>query len=79
MDIKDYIIPIVIATLTTTLVFIEHKYVSRQDEDIIWKEYLKLFFFTFVSVLGSLVVVPKVMNVGNMVKIPNVFTGEPNF
>lgn len=79
MDIKDYILPLVIATLTTTLVFLEHKYVSRQDEDIIWKEYLKLFFFTFVSVLGSLIVVPKVMNVGNMVKIPTVFTGEPNF
>ena len=78
MDIGNYIVPLLSASILTILVFIEDVYVSKREKQTL-KQYTKIFLMSFLSVIVSSFVFSKYSTLTNMVKVKNVFTGEPNF
>ena len=78
MDLGNYILPLLSASILTIMVFIEDVYISKREKQEL-KQYAKLFLMSFLSVLVSCFVFSKYTTLTNMVKVKNVFTGEPNF
>lgn len=78
MDLGNYILPLLSASILTIMVFIEDVYISKREKQEL-KQYAKLFLMSFLSVLVSSFVFSKYTTLTNMVKVKNVFTGEPNF
>lgn len=78
MDLGNYMLPLLSASILTILVFIEDVYISKREKRPL-KQYAKLFFMAFLSVLLSSFVFSKYTSLKSMVKVKNVFTGEPNF
>lgn len=78
MDFGNYILPLLSASILTIMVFIEDVYISKREKQEL-KQYAKLFLMSFLSVLVSSFVFSKYTTLTNMVKVKNVFTGEPNF
>ena len=78
MDFGNYIVPFLSASILTILVFIEDVYVSKREKQPL-KQYAKWFILSFISVLLSSLLFTKYTTLKNIVKVKNVFTGEPNF
>jgi ABC-type iron transport system FetAB permease component len=78
MDIGNYILPLLSASILAILVFIEDVYISKREKQSL-KQYAKLFIISFLSVFLSSLIFSKYTTLTNMVKVKNVFTGEPNF
>jgi uncharacterized membrane protein YjjP (DUF1212 family) len=78
MDLGNYIVPLLSASVLTILVFIDDVYVSKREKQSL-KQYTKIFFMSFLSVVLSSLLFSKYITITDMVKVKNVFTGEPNF
>ncbi len=78
MDSSTYTYALVIAIIYTILLFIETKYISKND--ITMKQLVKGAFFAYLASLGGIYIVNNVVSpeisVGENVKV---FTGEPDF
>lgn len=78
MDLGNYIVPLLSASVLTILVFIDDVYVLKREKQSL-KQYTKIFFMSFLSVVLSSLLFSKYITITDMVKVKNVFTGEPNF
>jgi hypothetical protein len=77
-DSSTYTYALVIAIVYTLLLFIETKYISRND--VTMKQLVKGAFFAYLASLGGIYIVNNVVSpevsVGENIKV---FTGEPDF
>ena len=77
-DSSTYTYALVISIIYTLLLFIETKYISKND--ITMKQLVKGAFFAYLASLGGIYIVNNVVSpevsVGENIKV---FTGEPDF
>lgn len=77
-DSSTYTYALVIAIVYTILLFIESKYISKND--VTMKQLVKGAFFAYVASLSGIYIVNNVVSpevsVGENIKV---FTGEPDF
>jgi hypothetical protein len=77
-DSSTYTYALVIAIVYTLLLFIETKYLSKND--VTMKQLVKGAFFAYLASLGGIYIVNNVVSpevsVGENIKV---FTGEPDF
>jgi len=77
-DSSTYTYALVISIVYTILLFIETKYISKND--VTMKQLVKGAFFAYVASLGGIYIVNNVVSpevsVGENIKV---FTGEPDF
>jgi len=77
-DSSNYTYALVISIVYTILLFIETKYISKND--VTMKQLVKGAFFAYLASLGGIYIVNNVVSpevsVGENIKV---FTGEPDF